>query len=170
MEWTVRNKETVSSIKSSKIQNGEYSISIDGVTYSAKILHKNKSELTLLINESEIVNLNIIRSGNKCAVGIYGKHFEFDLLRGSPEANVGNIANLAQSNEVIAPMPGKIVEILVKVGSKISAGEPVCIIEAMKMQNELTAPIDGTVAEIFALNGTVVEANTLLIKISADGN
>ncbi len=62
-----------------------------------------------------------------------------------------------------APMPGKVVKALVRAGERVSAGQGVIVIEAMKMENELRAPVEGTVKEIRALEGQSVEAGEHLV-------
>lgn len=53
----------------------------------------------------------------------------------------------------------------VEVGQKVSKGDTICIIEAMKTMNEITAPCDGTVSRIFAQNGDVIEYKQLIAVI-----
>lgn len=66
---------------------------------------------------------------------------------------------------LLAPMPGKIVRVLVKPGESVSARQPVIVIEAMKMENELKASQAGTVAEIHVRDGQSVDAGALLAVI-----
>jgi biotin carboxyl carrier protein len=66
---------------------------------------------------------------------------------------------------LIAPMPGKVVRVLVKQGDTVTARQPVVVVEAMKMENELRASRDGTVAEIQVSEGMSVEAGALLLVI-----
>ena len=66
---------------------------------------------------------------------------------------------------VTAPMPGKVVRVLVKPGDEVRARQPLVVVEAMKMENELRAGRDGTIAEIFAREGASVDAGTLLVVI-----
>jgi len=72
-----------------------------------------------------------------------------------------------QSSTVIidAPMPGKIIEILVEEGSEVNAGEPVIILEAMKMQNEIATPIDGVVKKISIRQNDSVMKDDILMEI-----
>ncbi len=67
---------------------------------------------------------------------------------------------------VHAPMPGKIVKILVKVGDKVKAGDPVVTLEAMKMENELCAPAGGTVKAVSVGEGDSVDGGQLLVAIA----
>jgi len=64
-----------------------------------------------------------------------------------------------------APMPGKVVRVLVRAGDEVRARQPVVVVEAMKMENELRAGRDGTVSEIHAQEGQSVDAGTLLVVI-----
>ncbi len=64
-----------------------------------------------------------------------------------------------------APMPGKVVRVLVAPGEAVRARQPLVVVEAMKMENELRAGRDGTVSEIHAREGVSVDAGALLIVI-----
>jgi pyruvate carboxylase subunit B len=65
-----------------------------------------------------------------------------------------------------APMPGMIISYSVKVGDKVNTGDPVCILEAMKMQNSLTAPASGTIKAINFESGASVAKDAILLVIS----
>ena len=66
---------------------------------------------------------------------------------------------------LVAPMPGKVVRVLVQAGAPVSARQPVVVVEAMKMENELRASREGTVAEVHVREGMSVDAGALLIVI-----
>lgn len=68
-----------------------------------------------------------------------------------------------------APMPGKILEIMVSEGDSVEMGDSVAILEAMKMENELKAPISGTISQISAAEGDSLEKNALILEIEASG-
>ena len=69
-------------------------------------------------------------------------------------------------NEFIkAPMPGKIIDVLVREGAPVLRGEPVVILEAMKMQNEIVSPVNGTVTKISAKSNTNVMKDDTLVEI-----
>jgi propionyl-CoA carboxylase alpha chain len=69
---------------------------------------------------------------------------------------------------LVAPMPGKIVEVLTEEGREVRAGEPLLILEAMKMQNELQAPSAGKVGKILVKGGQSVLKDDLLVEIKPD--
>jgi biotin carboxyl carrier protein len=66
---------------------------------------------------------------------------------------------------VVAPMPGKVVKVLVQPGNQVAARQGIVIVEAMKMENELRAPRAGTVSEVKVLEGSSVEAGAILVII-----
>lgn len=66
---------------------------------------------------------------------------------------------------VLAPMPGKVVRVLVSVGETIEAGQGLIVVEAMKMQNEMKSPKAGIVVEIKTKDGATVAAGEILIVI-----
>jgi biotin carboxyl carrier protein len=67
--------------------------------------------------------------------------------------------------KVSAPMPGRIVRVLVAEGDSVEARQPVVVIEAMKMENELRSPVAGRVREVSAAAGASVEAGRVLVVI-----
>jgi len=67
-------------------------------------------------------------------------------------------------NEITAPMPGLVFDIMVSVGDKVLKGDSVLILEAMKMENVLKAPCDGIVKSIEVKKSIAVEKNQLLVK------
>jgi glutaconyl-CoA/methylmalonyl-CoA decarboxylase subunit gamma len=64
-----------------------------------------------------------------------------------------------------APMPGKIIDVLVREGSSVLRGEPVVILEAMKMQNEILSPVNGIIEKISVRANTNVMKDDLLVEI-----
>jgi biotin carboxyl carrier protein len=67
--------------------------------------------------------------------------------------------------QVTAPMPGKVVRVMVEAGQQVEAGQGVVVVEAMKMQNELKSPKGGTIAELRAEPGATVNAGDVLVVI-----
>jgi biotin carboxyl carrier protein len=68
---------------------------------------------------------------------------------------------------VRAPMPGKVVRVLVSPGQKVTRGQGVVVVEAMKMQNELKAQVDGVVKEVLASEGDGVEGGADLVILES---
>lgn len=68
--------------------------------------------------------------------------------------------------QIIAPMPGKIVRVLVKAGDAVEAGQGLLVVEAMKMQNEIRSPKSGTVERVLAEAGQAVNAGEVLCVVT----
>lgn len=66
---------------------------------------------------------------------------------------------------IAAPMPGKVVKVLVKLGDEVKEGQGLVVVEAMKMENELKSPKAGKVVELPAKEGTAVEINAKLVVV-----
>ena len=65
-----------------------------------------------------------------------------------------------------APMPGNIIRVLVQAGDKVISGQPLLVMEAMKMEHTINAPADGIVEQVFFQTGDLVQNDTELIKFS----
>jgi len=72
---------------------------------------------------------------------------------------------LGDENNVYAKMPGKIVKIMAKLGDRVEKGNPVIVMEAMKMENEIRATVTGTVSNISVSEGQAVETGALLMEL-----
>lgn len=66
---------------------------------------------------------------------------------------------------VVAPLPGRVVDILVKVGDEVKAGQDVIVLEAMKMENSISTDYSGKVKQILVAAGESVQTNTVLIEV-----
>ena len=67
---------------------------------------------------------------------------------------------------IVAPMPGRVVKVLVAPGDAVLARQGLVVVEAMKMENELRAPRAGTVADVRVREGAPVDANVVLVVIT----
>jgi glutaconyl-CoA/methylmalonyl-CoA decarboxylase subunit gamma len=76
-------------------------------------------------------------------------------------ANKGKV----ETEFIKAPMPGKIIDVLVREGATVTRGEPLVILEAMKMQNEILAPVSGTISKVSARANTNVMKDDMLVEI-----
>lgn len=74
----------------------------------------------------------------------------------------------SNEGDVVVSMPCNILDVLVKIDQKVTAGQPVLITEAMKMETEITAPISGTVKAVHVIKGESVNPNEVLIEIGVE--
>jgi len=105
-------------------------------------------------------------------VAATGQEIEIDGVRLQVEVddprkwNPAGSARKPESREAIkAPMPGKVVRLLVAVGDEVQAGQGLVVLEAMKMQNEMKAPRAGRVASVAVKEHEAVNAGSVLLTI-----
>ena len=77
----------------------------------------------------------------------------------------GAVAHADEAARIVAPMPGKVVRVLVSVGDQVEAGAGIVVVEAMKMQNEMKSPKAGTVAALHVEVGATVNAGDVLAVV-----
>jgi 3-methylcrotonyl-CoA carboxylase alpha subunit len=103
-------------------------------------------------------SLEAIRIGDPFVVFDRGEAYGFTAPRFE-----GDLAGAAKGGAVLSPMPGRVAAMLVAVGDRVTAGQGLAVVEAMKMEYALAAPIDGIVAEIkVGLDGRVVEGQAVI--------
>ena len=106
------------------------------------------------------------RDGAHVHVAVAGAAFEW---RPSEEAaDDAGAHGASDSPDAVAPMPGKVIEVLVDAGQSVSAGDPLVLVEAMKMEQTLRATVAGTVTEIAATAGAMVALGEVLVRVEPD--
>jgi 3-methylcrotonyl-CoA carboxylase alpha subunit len=116
-----------------------------------------------LADEDEIAEVSGFADEHRVVVFHEGQAYEFALgSRGT-----GTTHGL-HDGEIEAPMPGKVTAVEVSQGEKVTQGQRLLTLEAMKMEHALTAPFDGTVAELNAKAGAQVTEGQLLVKVSPE--
>lgn len=108
---------------------------------------------------SGMASAGIARVGTKTLVSYRGRVFEVEPVGRSGQ----RVA--ASSGDLTAPMPGLIVDVLVKPGDEVKKGDKVLVLEAMKTQQPFLAPFDGKVLEVNVQKGDQVIEGSPLVKI-----
>jgi biotin carboxyl carrier protein len=137
-----------------------YTLTIDGETFKTKIVEYKGTTAIISIN------------GNEYEVEI--EHEKKDttpmLIRSSRSSSSSDTVAtpktpVAKAGDVISPIPGQIKSILVKEGDSVSEGDPVIILEAMKMESEITSPTSGKIEKILVQEGVNVDEGQVMIRI-----
>ncbi|MBT9599260.1 MAG: acetyl/propionyl/methylcrotonyl-CoA carboxylase subunit alpha [Vitreoscilla sp.] len=124
--------------------------------FSAQALGHDRYDVTL---GRERHTLAVYLRGERVAV--FGAHGSLELQEFDPIAHAGDAAGTG--GRLTAPMPGKVIAFLAKAGDVVEAGQPLAVMEAMKMEHTITAPRAGTVAELmYAVGDQVAEGGELL--------
>jgi biotin carboxyl carrier protein len=126
-----------------EVEPGIYSILMDGISYEVKVVTGPAGYYVDLDGERSVVEVQDPRSASR---------------RGASGLRDGR-------QNVSAPMPGRIVRVLVNEGAEVEAGAGLVVVEAMKMQNEMKAPKSGRVVAVKASEGDTVAAGEVLVTI-----
>lgn len=141
-------------------------ISLDGKGIAAEVVEVRAGVFSVLI-DGKVFEARVWSAADGTRVAIGGVEYQAQLedprqwRRGSADS-----AGVEGRQNVTAPMPGKVVRILVKSGEKVALGQGLFIVEAMKMQNEIKAPKDGTVEKMIVHEGQPVNAGEVLAVIA----
>lgn len=151
--WKVGMREGEKDWEYFEIAKDDYQFLDDTVSF----LFKNSSYLVDVINKG--TEYNVYTRGMFKTFKVYN---EEALLHESLKAGggLGGGANLSSG------MPGKIVKVFVKPGDVVKAGDPLLIMEAMKMENEMRASADVTIKEVMVKEGVNVESGAMLVTFS----
>ncbi len=146
-------------------EEGHYRVVVDGVPHLVDLRQPEASVFSMLI-EGKAYEAFISRNGPEITVSLSGQSYQSRLVESSQSnrCDAGRTESLHR-NEIVAPMPGKVVSILVEKGARVEQGDGVIIVEAMKMENELKAPRSGQVAEIYVQPHELVVAQQPLIRL-----
>jgi biotin carboxyl carrier protein len=143
-----------------------WQISLDGVALDADAVEISPNVFSVLRNgESYEVRLAAAEDGK---LTLQTRHHEFVAEVLDPRAWRGRRHGAVEAEgrqQVFAPMPGKVVRLLVKAGDRVEAGQGLLVVEAMKMQNEVRSPKTGTVERLLAKEGQPVNAGEVLAWI-----
>jgi biotin carboxyl carrier protein len=137
LEWDIK-----------KIEDRIYHIIKGGKSHTLELISMNHEEKSIKVKLDHKVTTLIIKD-------------RYDLLL---EKLGMNTQAGTKIKDIKAPMPGLIFDIKVKVGDQVKKGDPVLVLEAMKMENILKSPGDGEVKEIKVKKGASVEKNQVLIQ------
>ncbi len=150
-------------------KNSDKSGTIDGVDFSFDIVEISKN-CYHMIKDNKSYNIELVKidfenksfvvkvNNEKHELKVYD---EFDLLL----KKMGYKDELDKKvNNILAPMPGLVLDILVEKGSKINKDDNILVLEAMKMENILKSPIDGIVKNINCKKNSTVNKNQILIE------
>ncbi|HJZ77280.1 MAG TPA: biotin/lipoyl-containing protein [Vicinamibacterales bacterium] len=145
-----------------------FAVSVDGATKHVNVARIDRNTLSLIVDSVTPADITIAPAG---APGHMTVHVD-----GTPvPATLNGRRRWGRTDEggepasepqrLDAPMPGKVVRVLVVVGDTVQARQPVVVVEAMKMENEMRASRAGTVAEVHVREGMSVDAGAPLIVI-----
>ena len=157
--WS-KNKEYILNLKE---RSGDSILaSLNGREYPVHFSVINEDEILLNIN-GKIYNALIDSNSSAYLVYLNGKSYRWEKQSASKILKENKA--ITSIKDINTSMPGRIVKVLLKEGDKVKEGQPVLILEAMKMQNEIKSPQSGKLIRIKPKAGDSVEAGSLLFTV-----
>ncbi len=145
-------------------------ITLDGTSHRFDVLLGKSPVYSFLVDDHQVLEAEVNFQKDQCAINV--GHVPYRVEMFDPRRRLVSQAILGGANAgsaiIEAPMPGKVVDVKVKVGDTVTMGQAVVVVEAMKMQNELISPMDGIVKEIKIAVGDTVESGKPLVIISKE--
>lgn len=142
---------------------------LNGVAFNADII-KIREGVYHLVKDNASYNLEVVKhlaDEKKMVVKINNTVYHLDVKDKYDDLlhSLG-LDNLASKkvNDIKAPMPGMVLNVLVAEGQEVKKGDALIVLEAMKMENILKSPSDGVIKKIAITKGVAVEKNQLLIQ------
>ena len=145
-------------------------IRVDGELVQAHLSGVEGTPIHLLTLGSAIHRIAVRRGDGRGRYSLWtdGYRFEVEALDDRTRAIrdlTGKDGRAVGPRPLVAPMPGLIVRVNVRVGDAVQAGQGLVVMEAMKMENELRASAAGTVTGVRAVAGTAVEKGAVLVEL-----
>ena len=169
------SKRYLTTVKGSKEQvpvdiedqgSGRYLLTINGARHLVDAVPLDHGAVSLLI-DGRSYDVELDEVGDEVQVLVDGQVLTVDVADERALRLRAGAAGFTVTGKVTltAPMPGKVVRVLVAPGAAVTEGQGLVVVEAMKMENELKSPKAGTVVEVFAKEGSAVEANAKLLTV-----
>ena len=115
-----------------------------------------------------LVHLTGVNGNGRLQITVDGRPVSLTVMDELKAQALESLGAGAVSGTIAADIPGLVVEIKVTVGQRVAKGDPVIVVEAMKMQNELAAAVNGTVTAIPVNEGNSVNPGDVLVVIEPD--
>ncbi|HYL91767.1 MAG TPA: biotin/lipoyl-containing protein [Alphaproteobacteria bacterium] len=162
-----------------------YEVTVGDKTYAIQLSH-TETGWKCQLDGSDFPADIAVTPGNAVSVLVDGRSYEVKLEKNGSETQIAvgaerfsvtvrdprslrsrrqGVSSTEGVKKLVAPMPGKVIRILVPAGAAVEANQPVLVIEAMKMQNELKSPKKGTVRKLNVNEGAAVEAGQALAEV-----
>jgi biotin carboxyl carrier protein len=148
-------------------QGPRYRVALDGAAADADLAPMGRRLYSLLLGPDSY-EVDVLAEGSRLTLIVSGEAYQVEVTDERERrlrAAAGRAERRAGRQEVTAPMPGKVVAVLVGAGQEVKAGAGLVVIEAMKMENELRAPGAGRVAEVHAVAGKAVTGGDVLVVL-----
>lgn len=166
MKWVIRQGETTREVEVERVPEG-----------FELVMGSERRRVDLVQLDGAVASLRYVEDGRSFSVSyqrgtdrqwrvaVGERDFDIEVL--TPVQAIESIAAAATvgPSRLTAPIPGKVVKVHVRVDDVVEAGQPLVVLEAMKMENELTAQQAGKVTAVHVQPGQIIDAGGLLVEL-----
>ena len=154
MKWVIRGSSKEHEVEVERSAVG-FEVLIDGVRHPVEFARLDGAEASLrFVEDGRSYHVSYEHSANRhWRVGVVDREFPFEVLTPVEAIDLSTGGAARGASQITAPIPGKVVAVKVETGAVVEEGQPLVVLEAMKMENELIAEQNGTVAEIHVKPG-----------------
>jgi biotin carboxyl carrier protein len=164
-EIVINGAERIVEFTSPAKGSSSVSLTVDGRLVEADAVRTSGGLYSILL-DGRSLEVAAEETSNGLLLRVNGREFQVEIFDPrSWQRGRGTGIEFEGRQQLIAPMPGKIVRILVAAGQQVNAGQGLLVIEAMKMQNEIRSPKSGTVEKL-AREGQTVNAGEVLAIVT----
>jgi biotin carboxyl carrier protein len=170
MQIEIPSVERQSQVELLEKKGSQYSISVDGKRYDLDIVMVENGAYSIL-HEGRSFNIETIQNDTnqkKYTVNTIFTSYDIELVDAATKymrSRQGDDA-AAAGNNIVVPMPGKIVSVLVKPGQKVAQGETLVIVSAMKMESEYKAHKESVIDKVLVKEGDTVDGGQIMVTLS----
>jgi biotin carboxyl carrier protein len=146
--------------------NDNWDFFLDGKPLDANVVEVPPNTFSVLLN-GELHQIRIAPRPDG-TLTLHTGRAEYQAEVSDPRAWRGRRHGVLEAEgcqQIVAPMPGKVIRVLVKQGDAVEAGQGLLVVEAMKMQNEIRSPKRGKVEKLLAKEGQAVNAGEVLVWV-----
>lgn len=164
----IKIKDEVLNVQLQEFNGNHVKITVDGRLYDID-LALVESGVYSLLHGNRSYNVELIKgsASKKYTVNTQYRTYDVEIIdaQAKYKENRNKSDGIGGAGTVASPMPGRVIKLLVKKGDKVTAGQPVVIVSAMKMESEYKSGIEGVVKKILVKEGQTIEGNQTLIVI-----
>jgi glutaconyl-CoA/methylmalonyl-CoA decarboxylase subunit gamma len=148
------------------LKNAHWKVILDGKPVDADVVEITPNSFSILLNEKAFEIRVMQRPDGSLQAETSGEEFSIEVLDRRAWRGRHSAEEVGGRHQITAPMPGKIVRVLVKEGEQVKAGQGLLVVEAMKMQNEISSPKNGTVERVHVTEGQAVNSGEILAWVN----
>jgi biotin carboxyl carrier protein len=144
-----------------------YKVNVDDTNLRLNVAAISPNSFSISFND-ESKTVHVAETDDSIFVFIEGRVVQLGKVRDDAQKFSADGLEYGAKDEIKTPMPGKIVKVMVNAGDRVEVGQPLVIVESMKMENEIKSPTNGVVKAVNFAAGDLVSPNQAIINLDPD--